>query len=102
MSVQGSSTGEQIQIIDPYYSHLGWAGDADPDETTAIAVSHGYALKNFDASDQPISPRKISCSPAMNTMASNLASHYTFLLEQWPRKSKLPQYPPINHGEILP
>jgi len=27
---------------DPYYSHLGWAGDADPDEITAIAISQGY------------------------------------------------------------
>ncbi|VWD64108.1 AAA ATPase [Burkholderia lata] len=27
---------------DPYYSHLGWAGDADPDEIAAIAVSQGY------------------------------------------------------------
>ncbi|MBJ9939654.1 NACHT domain-containing protein [Burkholderia multivorans] len=27
---------------DPYYSHLGWAGDAGPDEIAAIAVSQGY------------------------------------------------------------
>ncbi|MEM5431832.1 AVAST type 2 anti-phage system protein Avs2 [Cupriavidus oxalaticus] len=36
----------------PYYSHLGWAGDADPEEITAIAVSQGYARERggFDCS----------------------------------------------------
>ncbi|MFV8598104.1 AVAST type 2 anti-phage system protein Avs2 [Ralstonia pseudosolanacearum] len=27
---------------DPYYSHLGWAGDAGPDEINTIAASQGY------------------------------------------------------------
>lgn len=37
---------------DPYYSHLGWAGDVDPEEIAAIAASQGYSRERggFDCS----------------------------------------------------
>ena len=37
---------------DPYYSHLGWAGDVDPDVIAAIGASQGYTRERggFDCS----------------------------------------------------